>query len=198
MTLIHPIELAEKVKEWLPAVGWQDREANSLVLTEWIPFGMSMIRTFPRLFLISMLSLSTLHAKDDAPRGFAPIAELAKASAEAIEEKRLLVLVVKGTDDACPNCATTLDNGERAIGSGVVKVFARAEAMNKADLSGYPAALKERAAKKFTTGASVTFLVFNPEGTQLLAEASRKELQSDKKAISAFKKEVAAHKRALK
>jgi hypothetical protein len=150
------------------------------------------------MFLVSLLSLSALHAKDDAPRGFAPIAELAKASAEAIKDKRLLVLVVKGADDACPNCTTTLDNGERAIGSGVVKVFARAEAMNKADLHGYPAALKERAAKKFTTGASVTFLVFNPEGTQLLAEASRKELQSDKKSISAFKKEVAAHKRALK
>ena len=35
-------------------------------------------------------------------------------------------------------------------------------------------------------------------GTLLLAEATRKELQSDKKATAAFKKEVAEHKRALK
>lgn len=33
---------------------------------------------------------------------------------------------------------------------------------------------------------------------ELHAEASRKELQTDKKAIAQFKKDVAAHKKALK
>jgi hypothetical protein len=157
-----------------------------------------MKTSLPCLLAISLLGLGTLHAKDDAPRGFQPISELESAKSDAIEKQRLLVVVVKGADDACPNCVTTLDNGERAIGSGVVKVFARAEALNSADLSGFPPALKERAAKKFTTGASVTFLVFNPDGTKLLAEASRKELQSDKKAIAQFKKDVGEHKKALK
>lgn len=154
--------------------------------------------SLPCLVVISLLGLGNLHAKDDAPRGFQPISELESAKSEAGEKQRLLIVVVKGADDACPNCATTLDNGERAIGSGVVKVFARAEALNSADLSGFPAALKERAAKKFTTGAAVTFLVFNPDGTKLLAEAGRKELQSDKKAIAQFKKDVGEHKKALK
>jgi hypothetical protein len=157
-----------------------------------------MFQTLPSLLLLSLLGLSTLHAKDDAPRGYTPIAQLEKATAEAVKDQELLVVLVKGADDACPNCVTALDNGERAIGSGVVKVFARAETLNQADSSGFPTALKERAAKKFTTGASVTLLVFNPDGTKLLAEATRKELQSDKKATSAFKKEVATHKRALK
>ena len=157
-----------------------------------------MRRNLPFLALATIIGLGGLHAKDDAPRGFKPISELDEAKASAVEDKRLLVVVVKGADDACPNCVAALENGERAVGSGVVKVFARAEALNQGGSPGFPPALKERAAKKFTTGAAVTFLVFNPDGTELLAEATRKELQSDKKATAAFKKEVAEHKRALK
>ena len=149
------------------------------------------------LFSLTALLVLPLTAKDDAPRGFTPLAELQEAQTKAAG-KKLIVLVVKGMDDACPNCATALDNGEKAIGSGVVKVFARAETIREADSSGFTPALKNRIGNGFTTGAAVTFVVFNPDMSTIIAEASRKELQSDKKATAAFKKEVQAAKKALK
>jgi hypothetical protein len=138
-----------------------------------------------------------LAAKDDAPSGFVPLSELQEAQTKAAG-KKLVVLVVKGMDDACPNCASAMANGEKAIGSGVVKVFARAEKISKADSTGFTPALKARIAKNFTTGAAVTFVVFNPDMTAIVAEASRKELQDDKDATNAFKKEVQEAKKGLK
>lgn len=148
--------------------------------------------------VVSLLGICGLSAKDDAPRGFQPISELAEAKAEAVEKKQLLVIAVKGADDDCPHCVAAMDSGEKAVGGGVVKVFARAEALNKADISGFPSALKVRAAKKFTTGAWVEFLVFNSDGTKLLASSTRTELDGDSKAIAAFKKEVQEQKKAMK
>lgn len=159
-----------------------------------------MTRPIFCLLMVSLFGISGLAAKEkeDAPRGFQPISELADAKATAVEKNQLLVVAVKGADDSCPHCSAAMESGEKAVGSGVVKVFARAEALNKADLSGFPPALKDRAAKKFTTGAWVEFLVFNPDGTKLLASSTRTQLDGDKKAISAFKKDVAAQKKALK
>jgi len=154
-------------------------------------------KTLAAFFSLAALLALPLAAKDDAPRGFTPLAELQEAQTKA-DGKKLIVLVVKGMDDACPNCAAALENGEKAIGSGVVKVFARAETIGKADSNGFTPALKNRISNGFTTGAAVTFVVFNPDMTTILAEASRKELQSDRKATSAFKKEVQAAKKALK
>jgi len=153
----------------------------------------------PTAAIFSLLAalILPLAAKDDIPRGYAPLAELAEAQSKAAG-KKLVVLVVKGRDDACPNCATAMENGEDAIGSGVVKVFARAETIRDADSTHFTPALKQRVGQGFTTGASVTFVVFDPDMTSIVAEASRKELQSDKKAISAFKKQVQAAKKALK
>lgn len=145
-----------------------------------------------------MFSGIAFAAKDDVPRGFAPLSELKEAQTEAAAEKKLVVLVVKGMDDACPNCAAALDNGLKAVGSGVVKVFARAETIGKADASGFSPALQSRVKQNFTTGAAVTFVVFDPEMSKVIAEAGRKELQSDKKATAAFKKEVQEAKKALK
>ena len=150
------------------------------------------------LLLISTLGMAGVRAKDDAPRGFQPISELESAKATAIAKKQLLVVAIKGADDNCPHCTAAMDSGEKAVGSGVVKVFARAEALNKADVSNFPPAFKERAKKQFTTGAWVVFLVFNPDGTKLLAESNRTELDGDSKAISAFKKKVSEEKKALK
>jgi cytochrome c2 len=101
-------------------------------------------------------------------------------------------------DDQCPNCAAALENGLKAVGSGLEKVFARAETIGKADATAFTPALQQRVKQNFTTGAAVTFVVFNPEMTQIVAEAGRKELQSDKKAIAAFKKEVQDAKKAVK
>jgi hypothetical protein len=146
--------------------------------------------------LASILTLP-LSAKDDAPRGFKPLSELQEAQTKAAG-KKLIVLVVKGMDDACPNCAAAMSNGEKAIGSGVVKVFARAETIGKADTSGLTTAVQDRIKRGFTTGAAVTFVVFNPDMSTIIAEGTRKELQSDKKATAAFKKQVQEAKKALK
>lgn len=139
--------------------------------------------------LILGIASLTAKDKDKAPRGYDPISELEAARSEA-GGKKLIVVLVKGLDDACPNCAAAMENGERALGSGVVKVFARAETLNKADLSAYPAAFQERAKKKFTYGSAVTFLVFDPAMEKLIVEATRKELQSNKKLTAEFKKTV--------
>lgn len=144
------------------------------------------------------LALLPATAKDDTPRGFEPIAELKKAQTEAVAEKKLVVLVVKGMDDACPNCAAALENGLKAVGSGVIKVFARAEKIGEADATDFPEALKARVKQQFTRGAAVTFVVFDPEMTKIIAEAGRKELQSDKKATAAFKKTVQEAKKEYK
>ncbi len=154
----------------------------------------------PILVLVSSLLLAAFPAaaKDDAPRGFTPITELKDAQAKAVADKKLVVLVVKGMDDACPYCAAALENGEKAIGSGVVKVFARAETIGKQDASAFTPTLKERVKKNFVTGAAVTFVVFDPEMSKIIAEAGRKELQDDKKATSEFKKTVQEAKKALK
>lgn len=157
---------------------------------------MKLKSTFAIFFHLAALILP-LAAKDDMPRGYLPLAELAEAQTKA-EGRKLVVLVVKGKDDDCPNCALAMDNGEKAVGSGVVKLFARAETIRDADSTDFTPALKQRVRQGFNTGASVTFVVFNPDMTEILAEASRKELQSDKKAISAFKKQVQAAKKSLK
>lgn len=138
-----------------------------------------------------ILSITCLTAKDKekVPGGYEPISELEAARSEA-GGKKLIVILVKGMDDSCPNCTDAVDNGERAIGSGVVKIFARAETLNKADLSTYPAAFQERAKKKFTYGSAVTFLVFDPSMEKLIAEATRKELQSNKQLTAEFKKTI--------
>ena len=152
--------------------------------------------------IAALLSLASclilpLCAKDDAPRGFAPLSELKDAQSKA-DGKKLVVLVVKGMDDSCPYCAAALENGTKAIGSGVIKVFARAETIGKADASSFTPALQQRVKQTFVTGAAVTFVVFNPDMSSIIVEASRKELQSDKKAIAEFKKKVQDAQKALK
>ena len=156
------------------------------------------------LVLVSTLLCSAITAMaaakstEKVPSGFTPISELKEAQAKAASDKKLVVLVVKGMDDSCPNCAMTLENGLKAAGSGIIKVFARAETLNKQDTTAYPPALQERVKQQFVTGASVTFLVFDPEMSKILVEGDRKTLQSDKKAIAEFKKAVQEAKKSLK
>jgi hypothetical protein len=152
------------------------------------------------MLLISALftSFAAAAKEDDAPRGFKPLTELKEARTEASSDKKLVVLVVKGMDDECPNSAAALENGLKAVGSGVVKVFARAETISKGDASNFTPALQERVKKQFIGGAYVTFVVFDPEMTKIVAEASRKELQNDKEATTAFKKTVQEAKKGLK
>lgn len=152
------------------------------------------------LLLIAAAFLSVLPAmaKEDVPRGFSPLTELKEAQAKAAKDKKMVVLVVKGMDDACPYCAAALTNGLGAVGSGVVKVFARAETIREVDSSGFPEPLQARIKQGFTTGAAVTFLVFDAEMNKIVAEAGRSELQDDRKAIAAFKKTISEARKATK
>lgn len=157
-----------------------------------------MKKTICLLLSAVLLSGACCFAKDDAPRGFTPLSELPAAQTKAAAGKKLVVLVVKGMDDSCPNCAAALENGLKAIGSGVEKVFARAETIGKADATAFPPALQERIKQNFVTGAAVTFVVFNSDMSKIVVEAGRKELQSDKKATAEFKKAVQEAKKADK
>jgi hypothetical protein len=153
------------------------------------------------LLLAMLVSVFTLSAKDDSekvPSGFFSLEELAEAKAKAIKDQKLLVLVVKGRDDDCPNCAAAFDNGMSAVGSGVVKVFTRPDIIQKADQGEFSEALKTRTKQTFTSGAAVTIMVFPPEMDQIVAEGTRKELQSNKDSIRAFKDQVKEAKKALK
>ena len=156
------------------------------------------MKTLSIVLISALLTAFSAFAKDDVPRGFSPITELKAAQDEATAEKKLVVLVVKGMDDDCPNCATALENGLQAVGSGVVKVFARAETIGKGDTSTFTPTLQARVKQNFTTGAAVTFVVFDPGMTKIVAEAGRKILQDDKKATATFKKTVQEAKKALK
>jgi hypothetical protein len=91
-----------------------------------------------------------------------------------------------------PNRRRAILTADRAAPADLASLAAAA------DSAGFTQALKDRIGRGFNTGASVTFVVFNPDMSEILAEASRKELQSDKKATSAFKKEVQAAKKTLK
>jgi len=149
------------------------------------------------LICLSSCLIIPLSAKDDTPRGFDPLSDLQEEQAKA-KGKKLIVLVVKGMDDNCPKCSAALENGDKALRSGVVKIFARAETIKKADSSSFTPALKKRINEGFVTGASITFVVFNPDMTSILAEATRDDLYMNKKTIAAFKKEVQQAKKALK
>ncbi len=136
--------------------------------------------------------------KDTIPRGYDPITEVKEVQAKAASSKKLVVLCVKGKDDACPRCAAAMENGEKAIGSGVVKLFARAEDIRSADSASFTPALKSRVQQGFTGGAYVTFVVFNSAMDQIVAEAGRDKLEDNKEAIAAFKKQVQEAKKAGK
>lgn len=142
-----------------------------------------------------ILGITSISAKDKTPGGYEPISELEAARAEAGGNK-LIVVLVKGMNDSCPHCDDAVKAGQRAIGTGVVKIFARAETLNSANLSSYPQSFQTRAGKKFTTGASVTFLVFDPAMEKLIAEITRTELQGNKKLTAEFKKTVLDAKKA--
>ncbi len=157
-----------------------------------------MKRTLFGILSTVVLAISPATAAEDVPRGFEPISAIKEAQSEAASKKKLVVLVVKGMDDACPNCAAALENGLKAVGSGVVKVFARAEKIGEADQADFTPALKDRIRKQFTRGAAVTFVVFDPEMTKIITEAGRRELQNDKKATAEFKKTVQQAKKDLK
>ena len=153
-------------------------------------------KTFAAIVTLAACLVLPLSAKEDAPRGFTPISKLADAQGKA-EGKKLIALFVHGSDDSCPHCATAMENGGKATGSGVVKVFARAETIKTLDGSAFPAVLKERIQKGFNTGASVTLVVFSPDMSKIIVDAGRDQLENEKQ-VKELKKTIQEAKMALK
>ncbi len=137
-------------------------------------------------------------SKEKIPSGYYPLEEWSKAKEEAMKEKKLIVLVIKGDKDNVISCENALDNGLKAVGSGVIKIFTRTDDIQTADGSLYPAPLQKRMQRKFGNGAFFTLMVFDPEMNKLIAEETRTNLLDDREKISAFKKTVQEAKRALK
>lgn len=136
--------------------------------------------------------------KEKIPSGYYPLDEWAKAKEEAVKEKKLVVLVIKGSIDNNRACENALENGLRAIGSGAIKIFTRTDTIAAADPTPFPKPLQTRMQRKFGNGAFVTLMVFDPEMATLIAEETRSNLADDREKIAAFKKTVQEAKRALK
>lgn len=155
------------------------------------------------LVIVIIASLITgcisLSAKEVSkiPGGYEPISNLSKVIKDSSGDK-LIMLVVKGKDDECPRCAEAMKTGVRAVGSGVMKVFVRAEDFNSMDKKDLPASLQTRAQNRFTIGASVSILVFDPKMEKIIAEISRDELEGNQKLTEEFKKTVQEAKKELK
>lgn len=142
------------------------------------------------VLLVSFVSAKEKEAeKAKSPRGYMDITELPQAI-EKSAGKKLLMVVVKGSDDACPNCAAALENGEKAVGSSAIKLFTRDFTIRKLPKEQFSEELQKRIDDGFVGGAWVTIVILSPDGKKILAESDRKDLQSNKKAIKAFKDKV--------
>lgn len=128
------------------------------------------------------------------PAGFMELSELENAKAKAVKEGKLVAIVVKGSEDSCPRCAAALKNGTRAIKSDAVMVFARVPQVQHG--KGLPDSVTKETEDSID-GAWVTFYVFDPALESLVAESSRKELESNRAAISAFREKVNAARESL-
>lgn len=128
------------------------------------------------------------------PSGFMEIGELEEAKAKAAKSGKLVAIVVKGSEDSCPRCAEALENGTRAIKSDVVLVFARVPEVQPG--KGLPESVTKETSDA-VDGAWVTFYVFDAALETLVAESSRKELESDRSATKAFKDKVDVARKAL-
>lgn len=128
------------------------------------------------------------------PSGFMEIGELEEAKAKAAKSGKLVAIVVKGSEDSCPRCAAALENGTKAIKSDAVLVFARVPEVQAG--KGLPETVTKETSDAID-GAWVTFYVFDAALETLVAESSRKALESDKAATKAFKDKVDEARKSL-
>jgi hypothetical protein len=145
--------------------------------------------------LLSLLALGifplTLPAKDTkekVPAGYYPLADLAKVQEKAKASKKFIAVVAKGADDNCPHCATALAVGQTTLRNDCVLVFTRAEGVSGKTAS-LPSAVQS-GLNGSPTGASVTFVVFNPDLSAVVAKLGRTALETDRKAVAEMKKKV--------
>jgi hypothetical protein len=153
-----------------------------------------------KTLLYSLLALAILplaivakEAKEKAPSGYYTFDEIAKAQEKAKTSKKMIAVLAKGMNDNCPHCVTAMGVGQSTLRNDCVLVFTRAET-----LPSKTASLPEAAKSGLggcPTGASVTFVVFNPEMTEMVAKIGRDQLENDRKAVAELKKTVSAAKK---
>jgi hypothetical protein len=136
--------------------------------------------------LAGLTLVFTAHAKDKAPSGYYGLDELSKAQEKAKASKKLIAILAKGENDACPLCAAAMGTGGSALKSDCVMVFTRSESLASANL---PQPVKNGMAGS-PTGAAVTFVVFNPELTEVVVKMGRDEINNNRKTISDAKKAI--------
>ena len=136
---------------------------------------------------LAPLALFAKETKDKAPSGYIPIEELAKAQEKAKAGKKLIAVLAKGADDTCPHCAAAMSAGQAAFKSDCVLVFTRSESIGSATTLPEPV---KRGLAGSPTGAAVTFVIFNPDLTEVVGKIGRDALETDRKAVSALKKTV--------
>lgn len=147
------------------------------------------MKTFLPLFVaIALTPLGVLakDAKEKVPTGYFSIDELSQAKEKAKASKKLIAVVARGADDTCPHCIAAMSAGQSAFKSDCVLVFTRSESLPNAAL---PAPVNQGLAGSHT-GAAVTFVIFNPEMTEVVGKIDRDPLETDRKAVSAMKKTV--------
>lgn len=143
------------------------------------------MKTFLTL-LASLTLVFSASAKDKVPSGYYGIDELPKAQEKAKASKKLIAILAKGENDACPLCSSAMGTGASALKGDCVMVFTRAESIGTATM---PEPVKQGLAGS-PTGAAVTFVVFNPDLTEVVVKLGRDEINNDRKAVSAAKKTV--------
>ena len=154
------------------------------------------MKTFVHFLLalaILPLTLTAKDTKEKAPAGYIAFDDLAKAQEKAKTSKKLIAVLAKGADDNCPHCAAAMSVGQTTLKNDCVLVFTRAEGLASRTTSLSAAA--KSGLNSSPTGASVTFVVFNPEMTEVVAKLGRTALETDKKAVAEMKKTVSAAKK---
>lgn len=130
------------------------------------------------------------------PRGYESTSDFKAVQETAISKKKFITILFQGDNHNCPNCETTITNGERAVKSSSIMVYSSVD-----DYWNKTTKLPKKMLDQVGTlsgGASVYFYVFEPNSLDLVASGGRKELQSDKALIREFKSVVRAAKKELK
>jgi len=138
--------------------------------------------------LLALFATLNLVSAYEMPRGFKEIAEFDELRENAIKKKKFLTVVFKGSDDNCPRCVASIENGQKAIKSYSLFGFTRVNAHYKNETG-----LSEEVSSQFgqmADGAAVYFYVFDPNTLKLVTTVSRKELEGGKDELKKFKNTV--------
>jgi hypothetical protein len=131
-------------------------------------------------------------------RGAKPISKLAEEQAKAKQDKKLICIIYKGSNEACPHCENAAANGVKSVSGDALTIYiTEKESRDKTIISKLPQPV-QAVLKKQSLGAWVSFTVFDADLTTVIASADRHTLDTDRKGTRAFAKKVTEAKKELK